>query len=95
MFTVQINHRNEIIYSTTEASISRVCNYVVSKSYEFDLAQPWGGIMESLNHLVNRAEANALTGEGDSAQSFELDTATDGCKSEKSITVTYNAKYND
>lgn len=94
MFTLQIfNRRGEQIYSTTEANINRACSYLVAKSYELDLEQPWGGMMESLIKLANRAEANAVTGEGDPVQSFDIDTATDGTKSEKSITVTYNAKF--
>ena len=92
MFTIQIfNRRGEQIYSTTEANINRACNYLIAKSYELDLEQPWGGMMESLIKLANLADAIAVTGEGDPVQSFDIDTATDGTNAEKMITVTYHA----
>lgn len=94
MFVIQIfNRRGEQIYSTTEANINRACNYLVAKSYELDLERPLGGIMATLIKLTNRAVANAVTGEGDPVQSFDIDTATDGTNAEKMITVTYYANF--
>ena len=92
MFIIQIfNRRGEQIYYTTEVNINRACSYLIAKSYELDLEQPWGGMMKRLIELANLADANAVTGEGSPVQSFDLDTATDGTNAEKMITVTYHA----
>lgn len=89
MFTVQIfNHaqQGKLIYSNPWYNIDELANYLYRKCYELDLE-----MAVSLKPLLANIKAKAI--QANAPASFDLDTATDGTDSEKSITVTFDPNY--